>query len=292
MSDHDPDHGHPADEPPDEQPGWRQLNITFASPHRHTVEHAAITHLGPVLADAEAHDLITSWFFIRKQPWKLRYLPTGDHTSQEADKILHAAVTAMQDAGHATHWHTGIYEPETHAFGGEEGMAAAHGLFHADSRHIFAYLTRTVGPSSYAGDLPDQRRELSIVLCAAFMRAAGQDRYEQGDIWVKLHRFRPNSNVPADNQDAFNTSVERLTATDTSPKTALRRSRLHHADSWLAAFEHTGQTLRTLADNGQLTRGLRAVIAHHIIFHWNRIGLPAQTQANIAHAATQTTFRP
>ncbi|MGH3931254.1 MAG: thiopeptide-type bacteriocin biosynthesis protein [Pseudonocardiaceae bacterium] len=36
-----------------------------------------------------------------------------------------------------------VYEPETHAFGGTEGMASAHGLFHLDSRYLLAYLTRS-----------------------------------------------------------------------------------------------------------------------------------------------------
>ncbi|MGH4017438.1 MAG: thiopeptide-type bacteriocin biosynthesis protein, partial [Pseudonocardiaceae bacterium] len=40
----------------------------------------------------------------------------------------------------ASRWVESIYEPETHAFGGEEGMAAAHTLFHQDSRHIVEHL--------------------------------------------------------------------------------------------------------------------------------------------------------
>jgi thiopeptide-type bacteriocin biosynthesis protein len=290
MTEHKPDHC-PGTGPADNRkPGWQQLNITFASPHRHAVEHAALTHLGPAITDAETQGLITSWFFIRKHPWKLRYLPADPGTSQESDTLLHTAAANMHRAQHATAWCRGIYEPETHAFGGGAGMAAAHILFHADSRHIFAYLPRLAGNRPIASDTCDQRRELSILLCTALMRAAGQDRYEQGDTWAKLCHFRPNSNVPAERQDAFNTAVERLITTDTGPDKPLRRNGLHHAHEWFTAFEHTGKTLRTLADNGQLTRGLRAVATHHIIFHWNRIGLPPQTQANIAHAATQIIF--
>lgn len=293
MTEHDPSHrpdrGEP-DEPADsDQPGWRQLNITFTSTHRRAVEQAAVTHLGPALADAETQRLITSWFFIRKQPWKIRYFPTGRCASKKADRILDAAATGLQEARLVADWHRGIYEPETHAFGGDEGMAAAHTLFHADSRHIFAYLARTVGPRR-AADAPDQRRELSILLCTTLMRAAGQDRYEQGDIWAKLHHFRPNSKMPAERKDDFNTAVERLITTDIGPDTVLRRSGLHHADQWFTAFEHAGQTLCTLANNGRVTRGLRAVITHHIIFHWNRVGIPPQTQANIVQAAKNIIF--
>jgi hypothetical protein len=43
-------------------------------------------------------------------------------------------------------------------------------------------------------------------------------------------------------------------------------------------------------ETGQLTRGLRTVIALHVIFHWNRIGLPASAQATLAQAATEASF--
>ena len=47
--------------------------------------------------------------------------------------------------------------------------------------------------------------------------------------------------------------------------------------AWLTAFEDNGAMLRKLADNGELTRELRAVLAH-------------RTQANLAHAATEASF--
>jgi protein-L-isoaspartate(D-aspartate) O-methyltransferase len=42
---------------------------------------------------------------------------------------------------------------------------------------------------------------------------------------------------------------------------------------WIAAFEQAGQALLTLAQAGRLRRGLRAVLAHHILFHANRGGI-------------------
>jgi thiopeptide-type bacteriocin biosynthesis protein len=73
----------------------------------------------------------------------------------------------MWHSGYASRWVENIYEPETHAFGGEEGMAAAHNLFHQDSRHIFEHL-RTLGDSTLnsASNGQSKRRELSVLLCA------------------------------------------------------------------------------------------------------------------------------
>jgi hypothetical protein len=39
------------------------------------------------------------------------------------------------------------------------------------------------------------------------------------------------------------------------------------------------------ATSTDVSRGLRAVLAHVVIFHWNRLGLPAVTQATLARAA-------
>lgn len=53
-------------------------------------------------------------------------------------------------------------------------MDVAHHLFHQDSRHILDYL----GSERAAASRSDRRRELSILLCTALMRGAGQDWYE------------------------------------------------------------------------------------------------------------------
>jgi len=65
---------------------------------------------------------------------------------------------------------------------------------------------------------------------------------------------------------------------------------LGFASGWAAAFEHAGTTLAGAARDGTLTRGLRAILAHHVIFHWNRIGLTSRTQGILATAATQAVF--
>jgi protein-L-isoaspartate(D-aspartate) O-methyltransferase len=61
-------------------------------------------------------------------------------------------------------------------------------------------------------------------------------------------------------------------------------------DQWITAFEAAGQALAGLSRRGLLTRGLRAVLAHHIIFHANRAGLPAADQSALAAVALETVF--
>jgi len=59
------------------------------------------------------------------------------------------------------------------------------------------------------------------------------------------------------------------------------------AGDWLTAFAQAGRQLRALRDSGQLTRGIRAVSALHVIFHGNRIGITGATQAVLTQAAKQ-----
>ncbi|MGH3868018.1 MAG: methyltransferase, FxLD system [Pseudonocardiaceae bacterium] len=168
-----------------------------------------------------------------------------------------------------------IYEAEIHAFGGADAMALAHDLFHADSRHILHHL-------AVAQPGTDHRREVGLLLGTRLMRSAGADWYEQGDIWAQLaaHRTTETHHEPS---PATLAAVQRLLSAvgDTGD------SPLASAPDWSAAFEHTGQALADLAQQGTLTRGLRAVLVHHLLFAVNRLGIAAQHQHLLATAASQ-----
>jgi thiopeptide-type bacteriocin biosynthesis protein len=264
---------------------WQQINIRFTSGPA-AAEHHAIAALGPALTAAEDNGLITAWFFIRKPHWRIRYLPASAGPAGKAARFLHDTITALHTAGHAQSWTQGIYEPETRAFGGPDGMTIAHRLFHADSRSILTYLADADGPGC-----PARRRELSLLLCTALMTAAGQDRFERGDVWAKVSDLRTARTTAGPAQwETFTTAVARVIAVDTRPGTTLRNRILQPIDPWLTSFEAAGRELRTLTDDGRIQRGLRAVLAHHVIFHWNRIGIPGPAQANLARAATQAAF--
>lgn len=253
---------------------WHQVNIAF--PDWSDAERTAVVHLSPLLADAENNSLLTGWFFIRKAPcWRLRYQAThraaADHFQQRLGDLERACLI--------TRTATAIYEPETHAFGGTPAISLAHRLWHLDSRHLLTYLAT---PTAAAG-----RRELSILLCSAMLRAARLDWYEQGDVWAQVaeHRDPPHhGDTPAD-------AVRRLISTDTDTLTGPGKP-LAFAAEWAAVYTTAGRELADLASNGHLHRGLRAVLAHHIVFAWNRLGLSTGTQAALATAAGIAVFGP
>jgi thiopeptide-type bacteriocin biosynthesis protein len=54
---------------------WEQINISYTGETPKQREAHAIGHLGQVLPAADTAGLITSWWFIRKGAWRIRYLP-------------------------------------------------------------------------------------------------------------------------------------------------------------------------------------------------------------------------
>lgn len=153
-------------------------------------------------------------------------------------------------------------------------MDLAHDLFHADSRHLLDHLRQA---------RTDHRRELGLLLGSVLMRAAGQDWYEQGDVWARVAAHRPTSQPPSDiAAEGVHRLITARADSAYSPLTA--------APGWSAAFHRAGQRLTELAHQGGLTRGLRAVLAHHILFAWNRAGISGQQQALLAATAARVVF--
>jgi thiopeptide-type bacteriocin biosynthesis protein len=252
---------------------WHQANVTF--PDWDHAERVAAARIAPQL---DADGLATVWWFIRKRPcWRIRYQP-GPGSQAQIEQHL----DELAAVGHITSWTRIVYEPEARAFGGPEAMAVAHRLFHADSRAILAYLR----------DQPEgrHRREISLMLCSIMMRAARQDLFEQGDVWARVAGYRkPPPGTPAGPRPLD--SVRRLINIDAEAQMR-GGAPLARRAQWAAAYATTGRELTALASAGQLHRGLRDVLAHHVIFAWNRLGLPYATQSVLADTARTVIFGP
>jgi len=252
---------------------WNQVNITF--PGWDNAERTAAAMLARVLGEESA-----AWFFIRKHPcWRVRY----QLSVRRRQDVIRRHLDELVAAGHITGWTPVIYEPETCAFGGPQAMTVAHRLFCADSRCLLGYL-RDLPPGTH-------RRELSLLLCSVMMRAASQDWYEQGDIWARVASLRkPPPDAAADTAFMLGAARRLLTA-DAESQTRDGAPLARHA-SWAAAYETAGRDLAALAAAGRLHRGLRDVLAHHVIFAWNRLGLPYQSQSALAGTAKTAVFGP
>ncbi|MFB4298469.1 thiopeptide-type bacteriocin biosynthesis protein [Actinomadura sp. NTSP31] len=250
---------------------WCQLYIEFPDwPH---AEKTAADHLAPLL-DATS---TAAWWFIRKHPcWRVRLRRGSPHRRT----TLTSALDELAARGIIQSWWHGVYEPETTAFGGSEAMAVAHELFCADSHAILNMLP--------TGQERLGRRELSILLCTVLFRAAGLEWYEQGDAWHHVAKERPlPADVPAARLQAMAESLRLLMSADLYQDDPLLSEigPLPFTVEWTDAFRRAGQILGTSARAGTLERGLRRVLAYHVIFHWNRLGFPLRTQSILATAA-------
>ncbi|MFE9455806.1 methyltransferase, FxLD system [Streptomyces californicus] len=254
---------------------WPQRLIRFTDWSR--AEATAVEHLLPVLTAQESE--LAQWSFLRKHPWwRLRYRPTGPDSA----KGLDAALDELVHAGVLASWTPGIYEPEETAFGGPAGMKIAHTLFHYDSRHLLDEAAR----QQTASGPQLGRRELAVLLLSVAMRAAGLDWYEQGDVWARIAAERPGDAIRSPQR--HRAAVHRLMTIDVSTTSrSVTQGRLAPLAEWIATFEWFGQQLADLNRQGRLERGLRAVIAHHGIFHWNRLGLPAEDQHTLSTLAKE-----
>ncbi|TYB40794.1 methyltransferase, FxLD system [Actinomadura chibensis] len=260
---------------------WPQILIDF--PDRSVAEDTAANLLGPALADAEKKGLISRWFFVRKSPtWRLRYVPTDGSAQRYLARVLDRA----SFEGRPIDWRIGIYEPETAAFGGAAGMRVAHDLFHRDSRHVLRHLGRPSSTWSLG------RRELGVLLCSVLMRSAGQDWFEQGDVWTRVARHR-RGELDRRLSPRLRSAVHKLMIVDVGPSSRLvNGGPLADLAAWVWDFEQAGRRLGDLVTRGQLERGLRAVLAHHVIFHWNRLGLPYADQHALAKLTSEVVMGP
>ncbi|WP_415943456.1 methyltransferase, FxLD system [Streptomyces sp. 067-1] len=232
---------------------WWHASVAFTDPH---VDAARA--LASALAKHRFH-------FLRKDAGvRLR-------TEQPVADLLDQLVAD----GVITGWVGGIYEPETHAFGGPEGMEVAHDVFCADSP---AALAETGTPGA---------RECSVMLLSAMIREAGLDPFEAGDAYAQWAALRPPVTPPQG--PALKQAVSamrRLMNADA----ALRPDAEAGWVERVAAFEDAGRRLRRLAADGRLIRGIRGVIAHHAIFAFNRAGVPADMQAATAWLGRHVAF--
>lgn len=259
---------------------WDQIILEFAD--WDCAEHTAATILAPRLQRAE---VASGWWFIRKHPhWRIRYRPTADLDPAQTRDRVSVILDDLTATGVLRSWRHGIYEPEILAFGGPAGITIAHDLFCADSLGVLTtYGDATTSASGSCHSVG--RKELSVLLCTALMRNAHLDWFEQGDTWHRIASLRPAP--AAAGTDKHHTAIKTLLAADTTPTSPLLTSDgpLTTAADWISGFRLAGQALSTAANAGDLHRGLRDVLAHLIIFHWNRLGLTITAQATLARAA-------
>ncbi|MEU6720199.1 thiopeptide-type bacteriocin biosynthesis protein [Nonomuraea sp. NPDC046802] len=257
--------------------GWYSVRVQFAD--WESAEQAAVADLGPRLDRLCDRKMISEWWFIRKHPcWRLRLRPLGELVP-EVKAAVNTTLNELAVSGVLSRWWPAIYEPEDASFGGPVGTEIAHALFCADSHRILTYL-RTPPPDI-------GRKEMSILLCATLLSAAGLDVFERGNVWNSIAALRPVPiDAPPDRLKNLAEQIRPLVAARAG-SVALDGQAAAFITPWTAVFRDAGQSLGEAATAGHLDRGIRHILTHLVIFHWNRLGLPATTQGILSSAARQ-----
>lgn len=234
-----------------ERSGWHQAFVEFAD--YAAAEQVFRAHLLPPLRSAS----IAGWWFVRKRPcWRVR-VRFAEETGGAKEQLAEALGRAV-DVGAVRRWCSPVYEPETVAFGGPDGMRIGHALFHADSVGVLGYLQHTADGAEGLLDA----KATSFLVVTLFLRAAGLEWGEQGDVWGRVEAGRPLPGaVPADRVGGMASTLRRLLAIDARP--ALRDGPLAPLRTWVAGMEHGGRALADAAREGRLRLGLRGILARH-----------------------------
>jgi thiopeptide-type bacteriocin biosynthesis protein len=273
------------------QPDWFQAYVQFRD--WQTAEQSVITHLWPELQQAEAEGSIAAWWFVRKFPcWRFRIRSGPSAAPDTVQTLIARVLDAMVAHSAADRWWQSIYEPETYVLGGPTSMDIAHGLFHADSRELLTYISRHTAEKT--NHPPLGRKELSVLLLSTLMRGAGQEWSEQCDIWHRVERSRPlPPDTPLDRLRAMRPGMQKLLILDLGPKSDLLRGDgpLASLSTWFEVFAKGGRQLGEAVRTGRVERGIRDIAERHILFHWNRMGLPQRQQSVVARVARDAAFR-
>jgi thiopeptide-type bacteriocin biosynthesis protein len=250
---------------------WHQVRVRLAVLDQ--AERVLAAVVGPRLDDLVADGAAAGWWFMRKSPgWRIRLL--------DADVVaVGRALDDLAEARVLAEWNAAVYEPEEAAFGGLAGMDAAHALFCADTSGVLGYLRRA--------DPAPGRREISLLLISAMFGGAGLDWFERGDVFARIAAIRPAAAISATAHARLAAQLRRILSAHVGGQSPLFApgGPAGFAAGWRVAFEDAGQAYAAAASAGTLARGLRAVLAHTVIFHWNRLGLLAAVQAALARAA-------
>lgn len=255
---------------------WHQVYIQFAD--YATAERAFRAYLIPSLSVAP----VGAWWFLRKYPcWRLRLQPSPDVHVEDAITHVSEALDSAVSWGVVKDWRPSLYEPETLAFGGLDGMTIAHSVFHTDSVGVLDYQQNAAD-----GVTGLDAKATSLLVTALFLRAGGLEWGEQGDVWGKVEARRPlPEDVPLGKVSALADSMRQLLLRDAGP--ALADGPLTPLRSWVTGMEHGGRALAGAACDGRLGLGLRGILARHVLFHWNRMGFNVRQQAIWARAARE-----
>jgi thiopeptide-type bacteriocin biosynthesis protein len=228
---------------------------------------------------------ISNFFFMHKPPGiRLRFETNAARRHRLADDLRHR-LEVWQREGLVERIVPGVYEPETHLFGGPVSMRSVHELFTIDSLawldfHALADSQREASVPAWA---------LSLAMLRALFTGLGITDWEDLDVWDRVRRKTgrslPDEALPQAEFEEAASGIQarwlnsQLLLKELSPQVRSIAENYREAVIGVTARWCSGYFASYDAHVGP-----RAGAALFTIFHWNRSALPLTRQALLAEA--------
>jgi thiopeptide-type bacteriocin biosynthesis protein len=267
--------------------GWVQVGLECGPTGAKAGLYALVAALVRRLLDAGA---IRNFFFMHK-PLGLRLrFEAGEADAAWLHAQVKAALTHWRREGWITGFAPGIYEPETHLFGGPHAMRFVHQAFTADALAWLDY--HALAPSAPGTPAAAPAWAVSLLLLRTLFSGLQITDWEDIDVWDRVVR-RAGRRLPAAARSQADVAAavaqirtfwlqpDLLWSELSAPVQAIvERNRTAVG----AVTQRWWSDYFTAAD---AAIGPRAAAALLTIFHWNRAGLPPLRQALLAEALAE-----
>jgi thiopeptide-type bacteriocin biosynthesis protein len=262
---------------------WVHIGVQPAASHEARVDlHSA---LGIFARRLLSDGTISNFFFMNKQPGlRLRFEARAASTATLSGRI-DREVANWSSRGLIKSTAYGIYEPESHLFGGPKSMSFVHSLFTHDSLMWLDFH----GARSTRANEPSLAWLLSLAAIHALFDGLGVEGWEDVGVWARVRdatgrRLAPESQALPGYQETAdgirglwsrrNSLVDFIEPAQKPYAAASLNSILAVARAWQSNYFGSPEAYI----------GPRTAAAFWVVFHWNRGGISVAQQALMAEA--------
>jgi thiopeptide-type bacteriocin biosynthesis protein len=257
---------------------WLQVGLAFADAEQaRRFQSASLLPAAVEMMLAEG--LINDFFFMNKPPGMRLRFSIANGGEQAEDRIIEL-VTRARDAGLVEGHEFGIYDQETHQFGGAAGIDIFHQFSTHDSLAILKF--RALEAS---GRITIDQSVLSLLAMNDLIARVAEDAWEQWDVWCEMRLtgrlVDATSEVAAElrqNMEENLALLEPLVFRRDEIIADLTAPEMELFEAYTLGNRAVASALREAGRARTLQHGPRKILPFFIIFHWNRLGLSIDEQ--------------
>lgn len=248
---------------------WLNFRIELDDPDKY---QSTLRQIYYILQEITNEEIINGFWYVRKKDVsyhiRLRIMTNIIYKTKLSSKIKRE-ISKLDIEGITQ----SVYEPEVCLFGGEAGMKLAHEFFSIDSEFILKFLSHIDIDKLISLD------SVSLWLWQSLIKEMNFDLYERWDIWNKVWQLRRFEETESSSTQHYQEKLSKLFLLNLE---TISDPVGQHIALYNSMYIKWGKKLVQSDRNGLLNRGIRQLIAIHIIFSWNRMGFGNEKQRILA----------